>query len=467
MNRPYVMCHMLTSIDGKTTGSFLDDNRCKEAIDKYYQMHASHKFVSFACGRVTMEEGFTKGYYPDLSNFSDEILPLIDHVEEQYGLNYAICFDRYGKLGWKSNQINDELEGYDKTYIIEVLTEQVDQRYLRYLESINIPYIFAGKEDIDINLALKKLYHYFNITKLLLEGGPTLNTAFLKADAIDEVSIVVAPIKATDLDKPMFLDNDVKDVIIGNYVKNENNIMTYNYYFNKDSYINIEDSLENQIIKYVKLNDKLNNAKRSNKTYREISMNFHISNYDLLLDKECFKLSKKEYKYIDLNDEYILQPLLVNALINVLDMTSVKLHHFLERKLLLLVDKITNEKKIISTYDYYKNQEDYDNNNNVYSSSKALFELLNDINFNDDKDILNLLRKYNVDKNDFFMNKFLLIDEILYSKDRNLSRYLYYKLLVRNHRIKACKLNGAPELIIINERRLFHKALFDLCEQLY
>ena len=75
MNRPYVMCHMLTSIDGKTTGSFLDDNRCKEAIDKYYQMHASHKFASFACGRVTMEEGFTKGYYPDLSNFSDEILP--------------------------------------------------------------------------------------------------------------------------------------------------------------------------------------------------------------------------------------------------------------------------------------------------------------------------------------------------------------------------------------------------------
>ena len=48
-----------------------------------------------------------------------------------------------------------------------------------------------------------------------------------------------------------------------------------------------------------------------------------------------------------------------------------------------------------------------------------------------------------------------------------LSRYLYYKLLVRNHRIKACKQKGAPELIIINERRLFHKALFDLCEQLY
>ena len=65
------------------------------------------------------------------------------------------------------------------------------------------------------------------------------------------------------------------------------------------------------------------------------------------------------------------------------------------------------------------------------------------------------------------MNKFLLIDEILYSNDRVLSRYLYYKLLVRNHRIKACKQKGAPELIIINERRLFHKALFDLCEQLY
>lgn len=466
MNRPYVICHMLTSIDGKTTGSFLDDNRCKEAIDKYYQMHASHKFVSFACGRVTMEEGFTKGYYPNLSNFSDEILPLIDHVEEQYGLNYAICFDRYGKLGWKSNRINDELEGYDKTYIIEVLTEQVDQRYLRYLESLNIPYIFAGKEDIDINLALKKLYHYFNINKLLLEGGPTLNTAFLKANAIDEVSVVVAPLTGTIDDKPIFLDTNIKDVIIENY-KKEDNIITYNYYFNKSTYVNINDTLENQIIRYKKYKEKESKANKSNKTYREISMNFNISNSDLILNKQELKLVNQKYHYVELHDEYILQPLLVNTLMKVLNLNFVEFHHILERRLLLVKNKDNHNKQLITYHEYNNNKEKYDNEFNVYSSSKALFELLNDIDFNIDDELMNMLRKYSISKEDFFMKKFLLINEILLSKDRLLSRLIYYKLLVRNHRIKVCKLKEAPELIIINERRLFHKALFDLCEQLY
>ena len=466
MNRPYVICHMLTSIDGKTTGSFLDDNRCKEAIDKYYQMHASHKFVSFACGRVTMEEGFTKGYYPNLSNFSDEILPLIDHVEEQYGLNYAICFDRYGKLGWKSNRINDELEGYDKTYIIEVLTEQVDQRYLRYLESLNIPYIFAGKEDIDINLALKKLYHYFNINKLLLEGGPTLNTAFLKANAIDEVSVVVAPLTGTIDDKPIFLDTNIKDVIIENY-KKEDNIITYNYYFNKSTYVNINDTLENQIIRYKKYKEKESKANKSNKTYREISMNFNISNSDLILNKQELKLVNQKYHYVELHDEYILQPLLVNTLMKVLNLNFVEFHHILERRLLLVKNKDNHNKQLITYHEYNNNKEKYDNEFNVYSSSKALFELLNDIDFNIDDELMNMLRKYSISKEDFFMKKFLLINEILLSKDRLLSRFIYYKLLVRNHRIKVCKLKEAPELIIINERRLLHKALFDLCEQLY
>lgn len=466
MNRPYVLCHMLTSIDGKTTGKFLDDIRCKDAINKYYKMHADNKFASFACGRVTMEEGFTKGYYPDLSKYSNEEKSLKDYVDKQYGMNYAVCFDRYGKLGWISNQIIDELEGYNNTYIIEVLTEQVDQRYLRYLESLEIPYIFAGKDDIDINLALKKLYHYFNITKLLLEGGPTLNTAFLKANAIDEVSIVVAPLIAENIDKPMFLESEIKDVTMANYNK-EDNFVTYNYYINKTDYIDINDSLENQIQKYLKLKNIDSKANRSNKTYREISMNFHMSNYDLLFDKQSFKLTKQEYQYVDLSDEYILQPLLVNTLLKVLDLSTVKLHHILERRLLLIENKVDFKKELITHYEYNKNRDKYDTEFNVYSSSKALFELLNDINFNEDNDILNLLRKYNICKEDFFMNKFLLIDEILYSKDRVLSRYLYYKLLVRNHRIKVCKQKGAPELIIINERRLFHKALFDLCEQLY
>lgn len=48
-----------------------------------------------------------------------------------------------------------------------------------YPETENgVSYIFAGKNDIDIKLALNKLYSIFGIKKLLLEGGSVINGAF-------------------------------------------------------------------------------------------------------------------------------------------------------------------------------------------------------------------------------------------------------------------------------------------------
>ena len=36
MNRPYVICHMVTSIDGKVTGEFLSSQSCAKACEIYY-----------------------------------------------------------------------------------------------------------------------------------------------------------------------------------------------------------------------------------------------------------------------------------------------------------------------------------------------------------------------------------------------------------------------------------------------
>lgn len=40
----------------------------------------------------------------------------------------------------------------------------------------------------------------------MLEGGSIINGAFLKADAVDELSLVVAPVTANAEDKPLFSD---------------------------------------------------------------------------------------------------------------------------------------------------------------------------------------------------------------------------------------------------------------------
>lgn len=210
MKRPHIICHMVSSIDGKVTGEFLFRKECERATEVYYEINRQMKCNGFICGRVTMEGSFTGGWYPDLS----EYLPcedLCDFVSGDASGFYAVCFDPHGKLGWKSGYIVDDDPGYDGAQIIEVLTKQADRRYLGYLREMGIPYLFAGDDQIDVNIALCKLREFFGIEKLLLEGGSIINGYFLRADAVDELSIVIAPVTADASDKPIFMDGLVSD----------------------------------------------------------------------------------------------------------------------------------------------------------------------------------------------------------------------------------------------------------------
>ncbi len=206
MNRPYVICHMTTSINGKVTGDFLSSEAGIKACEVYYDLNRSYLSDGFACGRVTMEGSFTGGYAPDLSQYENASCDYTDWFGKELRGPYAIAFDPHGRLGWQSNRIIDPDgdPGYDNARIVEVLTEQVDQRYLRYLTNMNIPYIFAGEKEIDIETALYKLRTFFGIERLLLEGGSILNGAFMEADVIDELSLVVCLLVAAEGDKPLF-----------------------------------------------------------------------------------------------------------------------------------------------------------------------------------------------------------------------------------------------------------------------
>ena len=209
MDRPYVICHMTTSIDGKVTGKFLRSPACEKATDWYYQINREYKADAFACGRVTMEESFTGGWYPDLSQLEPAYSPM-DFLTDDMGSFFAVAFDPRGVLGWQSNTIIDEDPGYGGARIIEVLTHRASGRYLTYLQMMDIPYIFAGDTEIDVEEALFKLKAYFGIEKLLLEGGSIINGAFQRAGVIDELSLVVAPVVADAEDKPLFMDGDME-----------------------------------------------------------------------------------------------------------------------------------------------------------------------------------------------------------------------------------------------------------------
>ena len=120
---------------------------------------------------------------------------------------------------------------YDQAHydhIIEVLTHQVNRQHLTYLQSMDIPYIFAGDTEIDIEEALFKLKAYFGIHKLLLEGGSILNGAFQRAGVIDELSLVVAPMVASAEDKPLFTDAQMENYSLED-VQYRNDSLWLNY----------------------------------------------------------------------------------------------------------------------------------------------------------------------------------------------------------------------------------------------
>lgn len=227
MNRPYIICHMTMSIDGKVTGNFLSRGECENAVERYYDINRSVKANGFICGRVTMEESFTSGWYPDLQQYTP-VCRFDDYIPEALSGFYAVAFDSNGKLGWRSNVIVDDDPGYGGAQIVEVLTEQVDPRYLGYLRALKIPYIVAGKVETDVELALLKLNTLFGAEALLLEGGSIINGAFQRCDAIDELSLVVAPVVADATDKPLFSDSAFSTFSLTN-ATTENGVLTLTY----------------------------------------------------------------------------------------------------------------------------------------------------------------------------------------------------------------------------------------------
>ncbi|MEH7116289.1 RibD family protein [Neobacillus vireti] len=192
MERPYIICHMLTSLDGKIIGDYLEEGRAAYFRDLYEKIHERYECKAWMCGRVTLEEHFTFGHQLDLTQDNMESIPRTDYVANKEAKGYAIAVDPSGKLGWSKDHITDDYGLGD--HIIEVLTEQVSDAYLSHLQKLGISYIFGGKERINFTVVVEKLKDLFSIDELMLEGGGFLNGSLLNEGLIDELSLILVPI---------------------------------------------------------------------------------------------------------------------------------------------------------------------------------------------------------------------------------------------------------------------------------
>lgn len=204
MKRPYIICHMMTALDGRITGPYLYDAHIKSVMDEYDRLHEEFHAKAWLCGRKTMEENFTMGEPPKLEPVLKKI-PRVDYIAKKDADVYCISVDTKGKLGWPANYI-ESYNGRSEAHIVEILTEQVSDEYIGFLRKMEISYLFGGTDSLDLELVTEKIHRVLGVELLLVEGGGFMNGSFMKAGLIDELSLVLAPVADGSTNMPALFD---------------------------------------------------------------------------------------------------------------------------------------------------------------------------------------------------------------------------------------------------------------------
>lgn len=191
MNRPYIFCHMMTSLDGKIMGSYMDTPEGGAAGEEFYNIAFGkapyYRHQGWLSGRVTTDDNFTFYEKPELDEAAPAV-PESDFIARKTDM-YYVSVDPSGKLGWKSSTLT---YADTKAHVLEVLTGKAGNAYKAFLRKLGISYITAGTDTLDYALAMQKLKELFGIETLMLGGGAVLNWSFIQAGMCDEVSVVIA-----------------------------------------------------------------------------------------------------------------------------------------------------------------------------------------------------------------------------------------------------------------------------------
>jgi riboflavin biosynthesis pyrimidine reductase len=198
--KPYVICHMNASVDGRILGSRWQpaENRMPGLFER---LHDELGGGSWLIGRVTGSEYARAAAYPDRT---DETYPRAPWFARHDAAAYGVALDAQGKIAWGRSDIGGDP-------IVVLLTERVADAHLAGLRQDGVSYIFAGEQELDLGSALEILNRELGLERLLLEGGGASNGAFLRAGLIDEISLAICPAVDGAKGAPSIFDSSLKD----------------------------------------------------------------------------------------------------------------------------------------------------------------------------------------------------------------------------------------------------------------
>lgn len=183
--KPYVICHMMSSLDGHSLTDGWDREFKNNAGELYERLAQTFDFDAWICGRVTMQEIAHGEDYP--KGLATAPIPRSAFFAKRDATTYAVALDPQGKVAWKSNQALG-------SHVVAALTDAVSDDYLAYLQSIEVSYFFAGATELDLALVVSTLSAQLGAGRLIVEGGAHVSGSFVNAGLVDEVSVLILPL---------------------------------------------------------------------------------------------------------------------------------------------------------------------------------------------------------------------------------------------------------------------------------
>ncbi len=193
--RPITTLFMLESLDGKISSGNndkldADKDWCqidgvKEGLHQYYEIESTTDYFSLNTGRVMAKIGVNDR--KENHNKVEVKFVIIDnkpHLDEN-GIDY-IC-------NWVETLI---LVTTNKNHVAYSLTEKYDNLEILYYE------------ELDLMKLLEDLSSKYNVERLTIQSGGSLNGLFLRNNLIDYVNIVIAPLLVGGKDVSTLIDGE-------------------------------------------------------------------------------------------------------------------------------------------------------------------------------------------------------------------------------------------------------------------
>ena len=198
MQKPYIICHMMMAADGRIDCSMTEKIN---GVDEYYLTLNALNTPSTVSGRVTAQlEMAQPGKF---SPSEGKTCGKEGFRKNTDAKGYEIIIDTKGTLLWDDGDT-------DKPYLI-IMSEDVSEKYLDYLNTKKISWIACGKGHIDLRRASEILAENFRIDRMAIVGGGHINGSFLDEGLVDEVSLLIGPAIDGREGEPQVFDGRRKD----------------------------------------------------------------------------------------------------------------------------------------------------------------------------------------------------------------------------------------------------------------